>query len=331
VTYAEHPPQDWQAALAAAKQALSTGDRKEARRMARLAARLAPTKEAPWLFLAAVSEPRPGLAYAARALEINPDSQPARKAIRWLVRRIPQSLRPRKSNRPRLPTDLAVQLTPTPALTARRWVSARTWVPLIVALAGIAIWLGIQPAFARQGQAGPMPVAKASFTPTATSTPTETPTPTPTPTPEPTSTPTPTPTRTPRPNLSWDFSTNPADLANEGRWIDVDLGRQTVTAYEGTTPVQSFLVSSGVAAHPTVTGQFRIYVKLRATTMAGPGYFLPAVPFTMYFYKGYSLHGTYWHHNFGHPMSHGCVNMYTPDAEWLFNFATVGTLVNVHP
>lgn len=299
--------------------------------MARLAARLAPGEEAPWLFLAAVSDPRPGLAYAVRALEINPRSQPARKAVRWLVRRVSPSHRQPKSDRPRLPNDLAIQLIPTTSLTARRWLPRWAWIPVVIALAGVAIWIGIPPAFARQGLAGPVPVAKASFTPTSTSTPTATNTPTPTSTPTATATPTATPTRTPRPNVSWEYTTDPADLADEGRWIDVDLGHQTVTAYEGTTALRSFLVSSGVAAHPTVTGQFRIYVKLRATDMAGPGYFLPAVPFTMYFYKGYSLHGTYWHHNFGHPMSHGCVNMYTPDAEWMFNFAAVGTLVNIHP
>jgi lipoprotein-anchoring transpeptidase ErfK/SrfK len=49
----------------------------------------------------------------------------------------------------------------------------------------------------------------------------------------------------------------------------------------------------------------------------------------MYFYRGYSFHGTYWHNNFGFPMSHGCVNMPTPEAEWLYNFAEVGTPVHV--
>ena len=57
---------------------------------------------------------------------------------------------------------------------------------------------------------------------------------------------------------------------------------------------------------------------------------LPNVPYTMYFYKGYGIHGTYWHHNFGHPMSHGCVNMRTSDAAWLFNWASVGTPVVTH-
>jgi lipoprotein-anchoring transpeptidase ErfK/SrfK len=64
--------------------------------------------------------------------------------------------------------------------------------------------------------------------------------------------------------------------------------------------------------------------------MRGDDYFLPDVPFTMYYYGDFSIHGTYWHHNFGTPMSHGCVNMDTNDAEWLFNFASVGTLVNIH-
>ncbi|HLE03507.1 MAG TPA: L,D-transpeptidase, partial [Anaerolineales bacterium] len=91
------------------------------------------------------------------------------------------------------------------------------------------------------------------------------------------------------------------------------------------------VVSTGTAIHPTVTGQFRVYIKLASTTMAGPGYYLTGVPWVMYFYRGYGLHGTYWHNNFGTPMSHGCVNLTIPDSEWLYNFAPLGTLVNVHP
>ena len=47
-------------------------------------------------------------------------------------------------------------------------------------------------------------------------------------------------------------------------------------------------------------------------------YYLPNVPYTQYFYKGYGVHGAYWHNNFGQPMSHGCINMAIPDAEKLF-------------
>lgn len=114
------------------------------------------------------------------------------------------------------------------------------------------------------------------------------------------------------------------------RWIDVDLTHQRTYAYEGKKLVRAFVVSTGVWQHPTVTGQYHIYVKYVAADMTGPGYYLPDVPYVMYFYRGYGLHGTYWHHNFGVPMSHGCINLKTDDAHWLFNWASVGTLVNIH-
>ncbi|MEI7848632.1 MAG: L,D-transpeptidase [Chloroflexota bacterium] len=46
--------------------------------------------------------------------------------------------------------------------------------------------------------------------------------------------------------------------------------------------------------------------------------------------KGYALHGSYWHSNFGTPMSHGCVNLSIPDAEWLCNWSSLYMLVKVH-
>jgi lipoprotein-anchoring transpeptidase ErfK/SrfK len=119
-------------------------------------------------------------------------------------------------------------------------------------------------------------------------------------------------------------------VGNGEHWIDVDLTQQRVYAYAGDTLMNSFIVSTGTWQTPTVTGKYNIWIKLRSTTMTGPGYYLPNVPFTMYFYKGYGIHGTYWHNNFGTPMSHGCVNLSIPDAEWLYNFSSVGTLVNVH-
>lgn len=123
------------------------------------------------------------------------------------------------------------------------------------------------------------------------------------------------------------------DIASSGngvRWIDVDLTNQRVYAYEGDVIVNAFIVSTGTWLTPTVTGQYKIYVKYRSAKMSGPGYYLPNVPYIMYFYKGYGLHGTYWHNNFGTPMSHGCVNLRTDDAAWLYDWASVGTLVNVH-
>lgn len=117
---------------------------------------------------------------------------------------------------------------------------------------------------------------------------------------------------------------------NVERWIDVNLSEQRVYAYEGDTVVNSFLVSTGVAQTPTVTGTYKIYVKVRIQDMSGPGYYLRDVPWVMFFYDEYGFHGTYWHNNFGTPMSRGCVNLTIADAEWLYNWASVGTVVNVH-
>jgi len=113
-------------------------------------------------------------------------------------------------------------------------------------------------------------------------------------------------------------------------WLDVDLTRQVLTAYEGGLPVHTMWVSTGLPDTPTPVGIFRIQLKLRYDDMTGPGYYLPNVPYTMYFYRGYGIHGTYWHHNFGHPMSHGCINLPTDEAARLFEWADVGTLLNIH-
>jgi lipoprotein-anchoring transpeptidase ErfK/SrfK len=117
---------------------------------------------------------------------------------------------------------------------------------------------------------------------------------------------------------------------NDGRWIDVNLSEQQVYAYEGDVLVNSFIVSTGVYGTPTVTGEFNIYVKVPVQDMSGPGYYLSNVPWVMFFYDEYGFHGTYWHNNFGTPMSRGCVNLRTEDAEWLYNWASIGTPVIVH-
>ena len=128
---------------------------------------------------------------------------------------------------------------------------------------------------------------------------------------------------------------NPQPAPNYGaRWIDVNLSTQTLTAYEGDVPVMTTAVSTGTYLYPTVTGQFSIYVRHQSQTMngylLGYDYYLPDVPYVMYFYRGFALHGTYWHNNFGTPMSHGCVNMPTDKAQWIYNWSDYGTLVNVH-
>jgi len=115
--------------------------------------------------------------------------------------------------------------------------------------------------------------------------------------------------------------------------IYIDLSRQYLEAKEGERVVFGFQISSG-KWYPTPTGDFRIWIKLRYTRMEGGNpaintyYNLPNVPYTMYFYndqipktRGFGLHGAYWHSNFGHPMSHGCINISVENSELLYNWA----------
>lgn len=115
----------------------------------------------------------------------------------------------------------------------------------------------------------------------------------------------------------------------EGRWIDINLSEQTLYAFEGKTLVNQFLISGGKTG-PTPTGEFSVYAKTRSQVMDGPGYYLPNVEWISWFSGDYSVHGTYWHNNFGTPMSHGCVNASNGDAEWLYNWDEVGTPVYIH-
>lgn len=120
----------------------------------------------------------------------------------------------------------------------------------------------------------------------------------------------------------------PAPLSS-GKSIVVDTRTQRIYAYENGQLVYARLTSTGRPETPTVLGDYKIYVKYEADDMAGADYFLPQVPYVMYFYRGYGIHGTYWHNSFGRPMSHGCVNLPVDQAKWFFDWAQVGTVVRV--
>jgi hypothetical protein len=126
----------------------------------------------------------------------------------------------------------------------------------------------------------------------------------------------------------------PQGLLPGEKWIDVNLSRQTLIAFEGDKPVYATLVSSGKKAkdpndkahdHQTIQGSFRIREKHISITMDGDGpapgdmpYSIEDVPFVMYFEGSYALHAAFWHNNFGREQSHGCVNLAPLDAKHLF-------------
>jgi hypothetical protein len=124
---------------------------------------------------------------------------------------------------------------------------------------------------------------------------------------------------------------DPAGFAKAGRkWIDVSIRRQILVAYEGERAVYATLVSTGrdgmrdpEETHSTVRGAFMIHAKHVSGTMDGDEqtaepFELHDVPYIQYFYKGFALHGAYWHDSFGKVRSHGCVNLAPTDAAWLF-------------
>ncbi len=54
------------------------------------------------------------------------------------------------------------------------------------------------------------------------------------------------------------------------------------------------------------------------------------MPYVLYFTDvGHAIHGTYWHDNFGTPMSHGCINLPMDVAEWIYGWAPMGMTVQI--
>jgi len=118
------------------------------------------------------------------------------------------------------------------------------------------------------------------------------------------------------------------DVPESEKLIHVDLSTQMVTAFEGDTMVFSSRCSSGGKGTRTPTGEFLTYHKGPSVHMNNQDedvknhYDLPGVPWCTFF-TGYgnAFHGTYWHNDYGRPRSHGCVNLPSEDAKWLYRWS----------
>jgi lipoprotein-anchoring transpeptidase ErfK/SrfK len=117
---------------------------------------------------------------------------------------------------------------------------------------------------------------------------------------------------------------------SERRWIQINLSKQQLIAWEGDKVVYGARISSGKKSTPTRVGTFKIQSKLKSTRMRGRNYDVPNVPYAMFYEGNYGIHGAYWHKRFGTPVSHGCVNLAPKHAQWLFNWASLGTPVVIH-
>lgn len=163
-----------------------------------------------------------------------------------------------------------------------------------------------------------------------------------------------------RPLALNEWSSITPEVAPDEKRIEVNLGKQVLTAYENEQVVFETTISSGITtanqdpkalSTQTPTGEFRILSKYPSKHMGNGNLFatpedyeLPGVPWTCFFHEaGYAFHGTYWHDNFGAPMSRGCVNMRIEEAKWLFRWVYplhekdrvystgYGTLVEITP
>ncbi|MBU1890826.1 L,D-transpeptidase family protein [Patescibacteria group bacterium] len=121
------------------------------------------------------------------------------------------------------------------------------------------------------------------------------------------------------------------------KYIEVSLKQQRLYAYKNGMLDKTFLISSGIEKYPTPEGDFEVLAKIEKMDYEweyGPdhpdNYDLEDVDFNLRFTSHYYLHYAYWHNNWGHKMSHGCVNIDRPNAEWLYNWAYVGVPVLIH-
>ncbi|HNZ86465.1 MAG TPA: L,D-transpeptidase family protein [bacterium] len=114
--------------------------------------------------------------------------------------------------------------------------------------------------------------------------------------------------------------------------IKIDIKKQFLEYYFGDKLLDSFYISSGIKGMDTPLGNFKVLDKVLSKQYGGRGYnfYYPNTKWNLHFttqkYRFY-IHGAYWHNNFGHKMSHGCVNVSYTDMEPLYMWADIGTKI----
>jgi hypothetical protein len=133
--------------------------------------------------------------------------------------------------------------------------------------------------------------------------------------------------------------------------IVILLDRQELLAYEADRLVYAARAATGQHGFETPAGLFHTFHKRPTAHMVGGAdefsmFDLPAIPWDSYLTdSGVAIHGTYWHNDFGHPHSHGCINLSPADAKWVYRWTEpqvppgerlvyepgIGTLVQILP
>jgi lipoprotein-anchoring transpeptidase ErfK/SrfK len=123
-------------------------------------------------------------------------------------------------------------------------------------------------------------------------------------------------------------------VVTDKKLITVDMGKQMLYAWDGGKIQYQSPVSTGMRYTPTLKGTFSVKRKVPIQDMKGsyppyPPYFIKDVKHVMYYSGAYAIHGAHWHNKFGSRASHGCVNLPPYAAEWVYNWAEVGTQVMI--
>jgi lipoprotein-anchoring transpeptidase ErfK/SrfK len=116
------------------------------------------------------------------------------------------------------------------------------------------------------------------------------------------------------------------------KWIEVDISKQTIYLRKGSKAYKTWLCSTGRYGNDTPYGIFKIGIKSALSTYVGDGYTTPNVAWSSFFIgTSYAIHGCYWHSNWGHRMSHGCINLPNSKAKYVYqNWGSIGTMIWIH-
>jgi hypothetical protein len=120
------------------------------------------------------------------------------------------------------------------------------------------------------------------------------------------------------------------------RWVDVNLTEQNLVVYENCQAVFATLVSSAKSPSITPEGTFTIFYReillplFSNDNVVAEPFYLQDVPWLLFFYENWAIHGTYWHDHFGEAWSHGCINVSPYDARWLYQWAQDGDMIWIH-
>ena len=359
-------------------EALQRGDKHTARHLAQIAVSLEPGMEDPWLILAAVARPRASLIYLERALEINPQSERARKGLQWAWARSVNT--PAEPTCPKAPT-----FSPLAEMHARprqvdhkgksflhlpSWVASTKWVSfpglflILVACLVVAwaVWPGTSSRVLAAIHTNPtasngshflswshLDLMKPTYTPLPSVTPaltatfTETASPSPTPFSPDTATITPTslPKDTPQPAVVQPQAefVNVQPPAQGEKLIVVSIHEQRLYAYQGSTLVFRFIASTG-SGNSTLPGTFHVLDKIPTAFGADWDFWMP--DWMGIYYAGDLENGIHalpllpngqylWGNVLGTPITYGCVVLGVQEAQELYNWADVGTTVQISP